>query len=88
MLTKAFAEVYPYGEKDTVLGSVQRYTVKRHESLIEIAGSLTSAITKLLMQIPALTLLYRATVHLLRYQHHGYYRMSHHMKESLSISPK
>jgi len=37
MLQTAFAAVYSYGKGNTVIGSVQTYTVKHDESLIEIA---------------------------------------------------
>ena len=37
MLQTAFAAVYSYGKGNTVIGSVQTYTVKHDESLIEVA---------------------------------------------------
>jgi L,D-transpeptidase ErfK/SrfK len=33
----SFAEIYPYRNGETVIGNVQTYTIKDHESLIEIA---------------------------------------------------
>jgi L,D-transpeptidase ErfK/SrfK len=37
MIQTAFATVYSYGKDNTVIGSVQTYTVKHDESLIEVA---------------------------------------------------
>jgi L,D-transpeptidase ErfK/SrfK len=33
----SFSEIYPYSNGETVIGNVQTYTIKDHESLIEIA---------------------------------------------------
>ena len=37
LVSPVFAEVYSFGEHDTVVGSIKKHTTKNKESLIEIA---------------------------------------------------
>lgn len=50
----SFSEIYPYRDGETVIGNVQTYTIKGHESLIEIARTFELGYNEIIQANPDL----------------------------------